>query len=144
MNERQKLWRSYEWKVKDQESKGFPFLMSFEVFCDAWTKSGKLDQRTAGLNGYVMTKRDYDLPYSVDNYRIVTRGFSKLDLGNHGDSEFLSFRKSQGMAQMDPKKAEIRKKKIANSRRNKRHSPETRAKMSAAKKGNQNARKTIR
>ncbi len=144
MTERQKLWRSYEWKVKDQESKGFSFLMSFEEFCDAWMKSGKLDQRKAGWDGYVMIKRNYDRPFSVDNYRIVTRGFAKMDLGNHGESEFLSFRKSQGMAQMDPKKAEMRKKRIAESRRNKRHSPETRAKMSAAKKGNQNARKTIR
>ena len=144
MNERQKLWGSYQWKVKDQKDKGFPFLMSFDEFYDAWVTSGKLEKRTAGWDGYVMTKRDYDQPFSLNNYRIVTRGFSKTDLGNHGNSAFLSHRKSQGMAQMDPKKAERRKKRIAESRRNKQHSPETRAKMSAAKKGNQNARKTIR
>ena len=74
-----KLKRSYSWKVRDQQSKGFSFELSFNEFIWAWTQSGKLHLRKAGPSGYVMTKIDHSQPYSLTNFQIIPRWQSKQD-----------------------------------------------------------------
>jgi hypothetical protein len=135
---KEQLTRKYNRKVKYCLKRDIPFELTFDEFEAIWLSAiaaGKGWQK-----GYVMDRKNRDLPFTVSNTAIYKRSYSKIK-GFANPSEWDNQRKKQGIKKMSPEKKAAKAEKLRQIALRRWQDPTFKAEMREKKLGNQNARK---
>ena len=124
----------YRFQKKDAAYRGIPFLLSYEEWIKIWLDSGHSHEKGCHRGQYVMARFGDKGPYAVGNVRICT-------VTENSDEKWArpEIQAKMSAVHKDKYVGPTTRQKIREARTNSKASGETKAKMSAPQKGNQNA-----